>query len=341
MSYLKAAACFLTYSQVGERSLEDLVTFLKGIPFVKGGIACRELHQDGGAHFHTWLDLKTGSRFLNSRFDFDGLHPNVIVTPGNKKSDACQNRIKYVKKDGDFVVFPDDYALPEKAEKDTTWVDALTAESREEALEIISSNKPRDAIINSRQIDYFLDKKFGEKVKLYEPAFLRDSFTRVPAILDEYVMTNLGELFFFFKPHTYLSLDLPRVRRPKSLFLISPSRFGKTEWARSLGVHAYIANVWDLSAFDGQPGYFWWAGYIVFDDVNWDSFKHSAKSFCGCQRDFSVTDKYRRKKRLVGGLPSIVLLNPDAPDIEEWRNFMFSDWGRQNIVDITLVLPLF
>lgn len=108
-----------------------------------------------------------------------------------------------------------------------------------------------------------------------------------------------------------------------------------------MGEHAYIANQWDLSAFDCKTDAFWNTGYVIFDDVAWDTFKHSAKSFCGCQRDFSVTDKYKRKKRLVGGLPSIVLLNPDAEDYDSWITFYNSDWGRQNIVCIILMASLF
>lgn len=190
---LKASAVFLTYSQVGDASRDDLVEFFIGIPFVTGGIACVELHEDGGRHFHAWLDLKSQSTFTPTRFDFNQLHPNVIITPGNKKSDACQNRIKYCQKDGDFVTFPNGYELPSKTVADTTWLDVINAESREDALALLATNKPRDAVINARQIDYFLDKKFGEKIKVYEPAFLRDSFTRVPEILDEYVFANFGE----------------------------------------------------------------------------------------------------------------------------------------------------
>lgn len=191
---LKASAVFLTYSQVGDVPRDDLVAFLTGIPFVNGGIACLELHQDGGRHFHAWVDLKSQSTFTNDRFDLNGLHPNVIICPGHKKSDASQNRIEYCKKDKDWVYFPDGYEPPSKKEADTTWQDVITAESREEALAIVATNRPRDAVINARQIDYFLEKKFGEKVVLYVPDFPRDSFTRVPPILDEWVMGSLGEL---------------------------------------------------------------------------------------------------------------------------------------------------
>lgn len=91
--------------------------------------------------------------------------------------------------------------------------------------------------------------------------------------------------------------------------------------------------MWDLSAFDGLPSDFWHVGYTVFDDIDWDTLKASAKSWFGAQRDFSVSDKYRRKRRVRGGLPCILLLNPDAfvGDVVDFAN---SDWGRKNIVVI-------
>jgi len=111
---------------------------------------------------------------------------------------------------------------------------------------------------------------------------------------------------------------------------------GKTEWARSLGPHAYIANQWNLDSFDGLEQEWWGRGYIIFDDLEWDTFKHSAKSFCGGQSDFSVTDKYRRKRKLVGGVPSIILLNPNEFKYDGWMDFALTDWGKQNIQIIEL-----
>lgn len=192
---LSASAVFLTYSQVGDRDRGALIEFLQGINFVQGGIACTELHADQGRHFHVYLSLNTSSRFTNARFDWDDLHPNVICISGNKKSVPHKNRIQYIKKDGDFVVFPDGFDLPGDVNETSVWTRVVGAESREDALAMLMEEKPRDAVINARQIDYFLDKKFGEKVTAYVPDFPRDSFTRVPAILDEWVMGSLGELF--------------------------------------------------------------------------------------------------------------------------------------------------
>lgn len=93
--------------------------------------------------------------------------------------------------------------------------------------------------------------------------------------------------------------------------------------------------MWDLSALDGLNSDFWNNGYIIFDDIDWDTIKSSAKSWFGAQRDFSVSDKYRRKRRIVGGLPCIFLINPDDYT-GDCYDFINSDWGKHNIHVVTI-----
>lgn len=127
-----------------------------------------------------------------------------------------------------------------------------------------------------------------------------------------------------------LVASAPRQERPQSLVLCGPSRLGKTQFARSLGPHVYIANMWDLGAFDGLKETFWQHGYVVFDDIEWTSIASSAKSWFGAQADFSVSDKYRRKRRIRGSLPLIFLINPDAW-CGDLRSFVTGPWGQKNI----------
>lgn len=142
--------------------------------------------------------------------------------------------------------------------------------------------------------------------------------------------------FIYFYLSNYFP-ESPRPLRPKALFLVGPSRLGKTQFVRSLGEHAYVNNLWDLAAFDGKSDAFWHSGYVVFDDLKWSTFEHSAKSFCGAQRDFSVTDKYKRKRRLVGGLPCIVNLNIDEYENEGWKTFAQGSWGMENVVVVLVI----
>lgn len=53
------------------------------------------------------------------------------------------------------------------------------------------------------------------------------------------------------------------------------------------------------------------ARYAVFDDVPFERLI-GARSFLGCQSQFTITDKYMPKTRLDWGKPSIFLMNRDA-----------------------------
>lgn len=54
------------------------------------------------------------------------------------------------------------------------------------------------------------------------------------------------------------------------------------------------------------------ARYAVFDDIAGGfKFFPGYKGWLGCQSEFTVTDKYRPKRRFVWGKPSIMLMNTD------------------------------
>jgi len=94
------------------------------------------------------------------------------------------------------------------------------------------------------------------------------------------------------------------LERPKSLILIGASRLGKTEWARSLGKAMYFCGQFNLDDWDEK------AEYVILDDFNWKFFPQW-KSFLGCQKQFVLTDKYRKKRTVRWGKPCIVLGNDD------------------------------
>lgn len=124
------------------------------------------------------------------------------------------------------------------------------------------------------------------------------------------------------------------VDRPKSLILCSPTRFGKTVWARSLGKHMYFGGMFNLDDWDET------AEYIVFDDFEWDYFKRWKKNFFGAQKCFVLTDKYRKKITVNWGKPCIYLCNEEQhPRLHctglEWN------WIFGNVYDLTLQVPLY
>ena len=94
--------------------------------------------------------------------------------------------------------------------------------------------------------------------------------------------------------------------RVRSLVLWGPSRTGKTLYARSLGRHAYFNLQFNLDALSDT------AEYAVFDDIQGGfEFFPAYKGWLGAQKEFTVTDKYRKKKTVHWGKPSIMLMNDD------------------------------
>lgn len=94
------------------------------------------------------------------------------------------------------------------------------------------------------------------------------------------------------------------MERPRSLVLIGESRLGKTEWARSIGKAMYFCNLFSIDDWDDD------AGYIILDDIDIKFFPHW-KFFLGAQKEGVLTDKYRKKRRVRNGRPTIWLCNPD------------------------------
>lgn len=114
-------------------------------------------HCDGGPgskHWHVVVDYCSKLRLGQRAFDFEGNHPN-IRTIGRKKSDWDRVTLYCRKEDPS----PLEYGSPRFAGH-SVWSEITTAESREQAEELLRKEKPRDWIINRRSIDYALDKMF-------------------------------------------------------------------------------------------------------------------------------------------------------------------------------------
>jgi hypothetical protein len=92
-------------------------------------------------------------------------------------------------------------------------------------------------------------------------------------------------------------------RRPKSLILYGPSRTGKTCWARSLGRHVHHSNTINMDLHDDT------AEYAIFDDIEGGIKEINYKNWLGGQLHFSMTDKYKKKKSIIWGKPSIFISN--------------------------------
>jgi len=94
----------------------------------------------------------------------------------------------------------------------------------------------------------------------------------------------------------------------------------------------YFCGQFNLDGWDTD------AKYCVLDDIDITFFPHY-KCFLGCQEEFTVTDKYRKKKTVRFGIPTIWLANPEA-DIRDVLP-RARDWLTVNCEFVVLMNPLF
>lgn len=123
------------------------------------------------------------------------------------------------------------------------------------------------------------------------------------------------------------------VERRQSLILWGPSRLGKTVWARSLGKHAYYGGLFSLD--EPLEG----VSYAIFDDFGGLKFLPTFKFWLGHQKQFYVTDKYKGKKLIDWGKPSIWLSNSNP--LEEFGlKAEDVEWLQANCTVIELTMKV-
>nr|QHB15163.1 replicase [Insect-associated mastrevirus 1] len=211
-----------------------------------------------------------------------------------RKVDAVRD---YCKKDGDFI---ENWSERRKME------DILVeAESPSQFLNLIRENYPEKYVFNLEKVEYAANKLFVRPPSPYSNPNLGSSLT----------LTSGMEV--------WLNEEFVKTDRPKSLWLCGPTRTGKTTWARSLGHHIYWSGSFILDTFDES------AQYLVLDDIEW-SYVPAKKQLFGGQKEFVLSDKYRRKRRLKWGKPVIYLFNRDA---DPWNDLsaMEREWYEPNV----------
>lgn len=296
-----AKQVFLTYPRTGELGIDSVAGHLQSLG-CDGHVVGRETHADGEYHIHAYG--RWTSRFCsrNQRiFDVNGRHPNIQSVRN------ATHVITYVKKGGDFVSTIEDGSRPER------YHDLIEAATEDEFWKIAKARYARDYVIHFDRLQHFCEHRFTKHQDHYVGRFTE------------------------FKPPRPVKLwvdqELKKEDRPKCLWLVGPSRTGKTEWARSLGRHIYWNGSIDLGVWDDE------ATYSIFDDFDW-KFMPFKKQFGGAQRQFVVTDKYRRKRTIMWGKPSIYLWNDDN-DPWDGMSAREQDWWRANVVRVVITEQMF
>lgn len=119
----------------------------------------------------------------------------------------------------------------------------------------------------------------------------------------------------------WLETEFVKKSRARCLFLIGPSKLGKTHWARSIiQPHTYWKSMVNLDEWnpDGK--------LLIFDDFEKWEFVPNPKGYLTQAGQTTVTDKYRKKRTIVVNMPAIFLTN-DMPfiggvplcDVDYWK----------------------
>jgi len=161
---LNSKNVFLTYPQcdVSKAAMLYYLIEQSGCSAARIG---QEEHQDGTPHLHAYLHSDEGFRTRNERyFDVLGFHPNV--QPCRKVSSV----LEYVAKTGNFI----DYGVLSEGGNKRTWNDVVLAENLADARSIISSDFPRDFVLNNEKVEYWLSKHFkkAEPIHVINPTYL-------------------------------------------------------------------------------------------------------------------------------------------------------------------------
>jgi hypothetical protein len=230
---------------------------------------------------HAYIDA--GALFIVNKadeFDFAGYHPNIeaIRTTPHKAAE-------YAEKDGD--VFFRQGTPPSSGSGPDKWKTIMDQPTRDEFFAKAKELAPRETLLHWNSLKAFADDHYTKQHKQYEDPGIPFN---IPNELSEWLQSNI----------------VSHPARPRSLVIWGDTRIGKTLWARSLGRHLYFPGFFSLDRVSEE------AEYAIFDDLV-DGFTGMSgyKGWIGGEMEVILTDKYRSKKHIHWGKPSIFITNED------------------------------
>nr|WPR18693.1 MAG: replication polyprotein [Crogonang virus 140] len=317
-----AKNAFLTYPRAEAIESKDaLLQFLLGVGNASKVLVAKELHEDGGIHYHACVEFPRKFQSRDVRvFDFMGCHPNIDC-PRSLKSVLI-----YCIKEGDYINHR--FIIQDaKSMVDHCIEESVKHPSVDDAVVAVVKAVGDKGLKNINQIESFLRMLMKDKVA-YDPMHVfPDEFHLVASNGERVTWADAAERF-----HTNVILPSPlgvRDQFTKSLWIYGPSQMGKTHLARSFGRHWYMQSQWNAERLDAT------AEYGVMDDIEWPSMRFNYKGMLGHQVDVTVTDKYRRKSVYRGGLGVVVVSN-ELPTFteEEWA------WLEVNVEFVYINYPV-
>lgn len=319
---LNSNRVFLTYPQAtcSKQGLFDFLSSLtstndhNGIQ-VAHCLVAQESHQEEGLHFHCYVEFQRKINISNERlFDYEGNHPNIQAVKSKT------NVLKYCTKEDQEPL-----ANFEWREVSIAFLDKLRAgiaanKTVNEILDDALTIDPKAIRYYSNATAYVMARQNAARVHM--PRYRIEDFS-----LSEADQDRINVFKYAVQAQGTLGRDDLR-----GMWLVGPSRYGKTSLARSIGNHWYMQSSWSIDNLHDTQGV-----YGVLDDLAWrGSLDRSYKALLGAQQDITLTDKYRAKKTFKFGHLVIVCSN-ELPDFtEEEKN-----WLRVNMDFYRIPTPLF
>lgn len=241
---------------------------------------------DGGLHIHAMLisDHGKSRRLTPESATVGGERPNIR----GKGKRAILDARRYIRKS-----FVESRGLQDLEDSGNKLQRLLHQGSYEEALKLWPGIDASGYIYQRINGEIGLKMHYEKKAPgQYVSRYKKESFI-VPTELMDWINENV----------------VMDQARPKSLILWGKTRLGKTEFARIIDEHWYINTDWDVSEIKEE------VKYGVIDDIPIERFMYW-RPFVGCQRQFTVTDKYHKKSQMSWGKPVIWLSNSHP---REWK----------------------
>nr|WKU84254.1 replication-associated protein [Eleusine indica associated virus] len=311
--HLRSANIFLTYPHCSV-SPQEAGEFLwgKARPYNPIYIIISsEFHQDNTPHLHCLLQTDKPVKTRDpSFFDIQGHHPNIQPSrsPNKTREYILKNPISKYER-GVFIprggfIHGASAGNSTKQTKNEIMADIISSStSKQDYLSMVQKAFPFDWATKLQHFEYSAERLFPTT----EAPFIPPHPVTTPDLhCYETIETWMTE-------NIYQGDAAERPSRPRSLYIVGPTRTGKTTWARSIAPshHNYWQNCVDFTCYNKD------AKYNVIDDIPF-KFCPCWKQLVGGQRDFTVNPKYGKKKRIPGGIPSIILVNND----EDWMKCM-------------------
>lgn len=178
----------LTYAQAENLDSHRIVCKLTEL-----GAECivgRELHQDGGIHYHAFFMFEREFRTRNERvFDVDGYHPNIVRGYGTP-----EKGFDYATKDGEIVGGGlERPSGTSDSRGENKWAKIIMAECADDFFARAAEYDPRALCCNFGNLEKYANWRYRPILSEYEHPERISFISEQTEDMDEWARTNIGQ----------------------------------------------------------------------------------------------------------------------------------------------------